>query len=174
MKPVNPATQTPPNIDLGGYSTNGSHLIMMLDLDAPDAVNNSYSPALHWLLPVPLGKDESTSTAVAPYIGPEPGAGTGPHRYVLLLFTDPSSTFTLPPSFANLTFNSSVTPDRLVFGVEKFVREGNFTIEAANYFTTKNTTNTVPVVSGALCSAHVSVMSALSASAVLSILTLLI
>lgn len=120
----------------------------MVDLDAPGgAADNSYSPLLHWLTPVDSGitslpDNETITDAFAPYVGPAPPVGTGPHRYVVLLFANPSSTFKVPPSFQDL--NPANISERTVFNIQKFAKEGGFQLEAANWFTTENRT-VVPV-----------------------------
>ncbi|VUC23455.1 unnamed protein product [Clonostachys rosea] len=135
-------TAVAPTIDFGDVSDNSAHVVTMLDLDAPmgDA-DRSYSPLLHWLASIPAGgKSSATAKDVAPYAGPQPPVGYGPHRYVLLLLTDPSADFHLPPGFENQTY-SDVT-SRLAFPLDKFLAAGNFQVTAANWFTTENTTAT--------------------------------
>lgn len=126
-----------------------SHVVMMVDLDAPGgASDDSYSPLLHWLTPVDSGEDSfprnaSLADAFAPYVGPAPPVGTGAHRYVVLLFTNPNDNFDIPSSFKDLDM-SNIT-NRFVFDIQKFTDEGNFNLVAANWFTTENRTTVVPV-----------------------------
>ncbi|CAG9988327.1 unnamed protein product [Clonostachys byssicola] len=135
-------TAVAPSVDFGDVSGGSAHVVAMLDLDAPmgDA-DRSYSPLLHWMASIPSG-DKSSATAkdVAPYAGPQPPVGYGPHRYVLLLLTDPSAEFHLPSGFENQTY-ADVT-SRLQFPLEKFLAAGNFQVTAANWFTTENITTT--------------------------------
>ncbi|OQU94575.1 hypothetical protein CLAIMM_00916 [Cladophialophora immunda] len=89
-----------------------THLVLMVDLDAPDgAANRSLSPLLHWLqqsIPARLPAISSNfsapaDTAVAPYYMPQPPPGSGPHRYVILAFDQPQKTFRLPANFTQFS-----------------------------------------------------------------------
>ena len=112
---------------------------MMIDLDAPGGMRNqSYSPLLHWLVAVPAGTTSlayNSSAGIAPYIGPAPTAGDGPHRYVVLAFESPETKFVVPAAYANLTF-ADIT-QRLLFNVTKFVDEAALQTVSANWFTTE-------------------------------------
>jgi hypothetical protein len=114
----------------------------MVDLDAPGgSSNNSISPLLHWLVALPTGLSElannqSAVSAVAPYIGPAPTTGSGKHRYVVLLFSDPGPIVQLPSQFQE--FDPVNISDRYVFNISGFAAEGAFRLVAANWFTTES------------------------------------
>lgn len=131
---------------LSKLSTNSSssYVLLMVDLDAPGGItNHTFSPFLHWLIPVSaasseIPKGETSATPVAPYIGPAPPVGTGKHRYVFLLLSVPSPVFQWPESFP--AFDAAKVESRILFDVEKFARAGGFQPVAANWFTTENIT----------------------------------
>jgi hypothetical protein len=151
----------------------------MVDLDAPGGItNNTLSPFLHWLTPVSATTSEilsgqNSTSAVAPYISPAPGAGTGIHRYVIVLLSVPSSVFRWPSSFPAL--NASSEESRLRFDVEKFATAGNLQPVAANWFTTENKTAMTPnggYIAGAPSSVNARLASAISGMAALGVVVL--
>lgn len=136
-----------PALNFNAPAFNGSHLVMMVDLDAGNATHpHAYSPLLHWSKVIPSGSSSlsvnaSTMSDFAFYFGPAPPPGSGPHRYVVLLFSNSNNTFEIPPNFKD--FNSSNIPERFNFDVGGFMDEGKLELQAANWFTSENTT--VPV-----------------------------
>lgn len=124
---------------------------MMVDLDTPGgASNRSLAPYLHWLYTVPKGatrlSNETNLTSVAQYVAPGPHVGDGPHRYVILLFANPSSSFTMPASFRNR--NLTDLYGRVIFNVNEFATEGRFEVIAATWFETERKA-VVPITSAA-------------------------
>lgn len=136
-----------PALNFNVPASNGTHIVMMVDLDAGNATHpHAYSPLLHWSKAIPSGSSSlsgngSTMSDFAFYFGPAPPPGSGPHRYVVLLFSNSNNTFEIPPSFKD--FNSSNISERFGFDVETFMTEGKLEVQAANWFTSENTT--VPV-----------------------------
>jgi hypothetical protein len=145
-------TKIPPLITLvEPLNVSSSHIVMMVDLDTPGgASNRSLAPYLHWLATVPKGvtrlSNETNSTSIARYVAPGPHFGDGPHRYVILLFANPSSSFTMPASFRNR--NLTDLYGRVIFDVNTFATEGDFEIVAATWFETENKT-IMPITSAA-------------------------
>ncbi|UKZ68647.1 uncharacterized protein TrAtP1_009672 [Trichoderma atroviride] len=145
-------TKIPPLITaVEPLNTSSSHIVMMVDLDTPGgASNRSLAPYLHWLFTVPKGvtqlSNETNSTSIAQYVAPGPHVGDGPHRYVILLFVNPSSSFTMPASFRNR--NLTDLYGRVIFDVNKFATEGHFDVVAATWFETERKT-VVPITSAA-------------------------
>ncbi|KAI5456076.1 phosphatidylethanolamine-binding protein [Mariannaea sp. PMI_226] len=137
-------TQLSPTVILPELPVNSSALLLMVDLDAPGGINNhTFSPFLHWMIPLPAGstrvsKNETSVKAVAPYIGPAPPVGTGKHRYVVLLLSVPSPVFEWPEGFP--LFDSTKMQSRVLFDVKKFDKAGQFQPLAANWFTSENIT----------------------------------
>ncbi|KIY01220.1 uncharacterized protein Z520_02772 [Fonsecaea multimorphosa CBS 102226] len=122
-----------------------THLVLMVDLDAPDgaANNRSLAPLLHWLqqsiparLPA-ISSNYSVAAAapIAPYAMPQPPPGSGLHRYVILAFDQPQKTFSVPANFSQ--FNNE---NRFNFDVAEFAEEAKLTVAGATWFVTQNTT----------------------------------
>ncbi|KAH7918164.1 PEBP-like protein [Leucogyrophana mollusca] len=86
---------------------NSSHTLVMTDPDAPSRGDPKWAQWRHWVVSgikaPPATAFETgnlaaklTKPASTPYVGPAPPAGTGPHRYALLLFEEPSPDFAIP------------------------------------------------------------------------------
>lgn len=84
----------------GAFNSTPSYTMLMIDGNYVGSSNPS-GLNLHWLENnVQIGTDGTTANTTAatiPYAGPNPGAGTGPHRYTILLYQQPSN-FTAPAS----------------------------------------------------------------------------
>jgi hypothetical protein len=119
----------------------------MLDLDAPGGrANNSLSPILHWLESIPAGitmlaENQTSIHAIAPYIQPNPPAGSGPHRYVILQLENPNPKFKVPAGFAE---SYETIESRLKFDVAGFIKAGDFQLLSATWFTVAPANYTVP------------------------------
>ncbi|OAP57326.1 hypothetical protein AYL99_08064 [Fonsecaea erecta] len=123
----------------------GTHLVLMVDLDAPDgAKNHSLSPLLHWLqqsIPARLPAVSSNYSAahvaapIVPFYMPQPPPGSGLHRYVVLAFDQPQKAFSVPANFTQ--FSNAY---RFNFDVAKFAEEAKLTVAGATWFMTQNTT----------------------------------
>ncbi|KAF4972942.1 hypothetical protein FZEAL_9472 [Fusarium zealandicum] len=143
LVPINKAAMSP-SLGFTSMSKNASHFVVMVDLDAPNGTDsNSYAPFLHWSTFIPFGLDRlpgnaSNMSDFAPYFGPAPPPGTGPHRYAVLLWSSQNKTFQVPPSFQS--FNASDITSRIKFDVQRFAHEGQMELAAANWFTSENET----------------------------------
>ncbi|KAH8898787.1 PEBP-like protein [Thozetella sp. PMI_491] len=140
-------TQASPAVTLPKLSTNSSsYVLLMIDLDAPGGItgtDHSYAPFLHWLTAstaasTELPANETSTSDVAPYVGPAPPTGTGKHRYVFLLFSAPTSPFQWPSSVP--TFDATKLESRIQFAVDNLATAGQLQLVAANWFTTENVT----------------------------------
>ena len=79
----------------------------------------------------------STTPPLASYIKPNPPAGSGPHRYTELLYSQPAG-FSIPVKYAPF-FGSNST--RTSFNLSNFVRDAGLGKPvAANYFLAENST----------------------------------
>jgi hypothetical protein len=107
-------------------------MVFLLDLDAPfGAANRSYSPILHYM----AASSSGNTTAIAPYIPPQPPAGSPDHRYVLLAYMQSSDSpvpFVFPKSFEKILNGQE---GRLLFDLEGFVKAAGLgDLMSANYF----------------------------------------
>ncbi|KAJ3565269.1 hypothetical protein NP233_g7736 [Leucocoprinus birnbaumii] len=135
-------------------SLSGNYLLAMIDADVPNS-KPAQGDNRHWLVRgVTVGQDSVVSNASATvttrYWGPWPAAGSGPHRYVVMLYAQPDN-FAPPSDFtgsdlpvAPMDWNAYVTDSHL----------GN--LVAANYFQVEEGTasmaifSTAPVVTSTL------------------------
>ncbi|XP_064459467.1 protein D3-like [Ornithodoros turicata] len=63
------------------------YTLVMVDPDAPSRQNPKMRHWLHWLVVnIPSSCDLRAGTPVTEYAGPTPPRGSGPHRYVFLVF----------------------------------------------------------------------------------------
>jgi len=99
VAPTPTVTVTPAN---SSVSTTGTYTITMVDANVV-GTDESAGQTRHWLVNgvTITGSTVSNSSAVAitEYAGPAPAAGEGPHRYVVLLYSQPS-TFTPPAAYS--------------------------------------------------------------------------
>jgi hypothetical protein len=136
--PTPTVTVTPANSTV---TLTGNYTIAMVDADI---VGSDLSKGVnrHWLVNGVTVTDNRISNATAntitAYAGPGPAAGSGPHRYVIILYTQPTA-FTAPPGF---TEPIGVTP----FDVNKYATDSGLgAIVAATYMTVEDGTSTVSV-----------------------------
>jgi len=127
----------------GPFNSNTKYTIMMIDGDVPGSTNPQ-GVHTHYLQNDlsygALTSDDLTFTnstpAVINYAGPGPASGTGPHRYTILIFAQPTS-FTAP---ATPKPGSSVT----VIELGTYLSSAGLTTPlAGNYFTVEVGTATV-------------------------------
>lgn len=129
-----------------GTPTDGTYLVIMLDLDVP---RGGSTTLLHWLqtdftlspnrVVTPTSSANTSSTPGASYIGPNPPPGN-PHRYVLWMFAQPAD-FAIPESFGNINPPAS-SADRIGFNLTEFVAVAELDEPlAANYFTVVNSSS---------------------------------
>ncbi|KAH7960574.1 hypothetical protein HPB49_021256 [Dermacentor silvarum] len=81
-------TQSAPQVRLRGYLRCGSpYSLLMVDPDAPSRKNPVKRSWLHWMvLNAPSSDKFHEGDVVMPYNGPNPPKGSGPHRYVFLVY----------------------------------------------------------------------------------------
>jgi len=146
----------------------GTFTIAMVDADVV-GTDESGGVNRHWLengVTVSSGTvSNASATTITAYAGPGPASGSGPHRYVVLLYQQPS-TFAAP---ANL---STLVPGVSKFDVNAYAKESGLgAVVAANYFTVEVGTDstslpaTSAVVTSTLASAAASGASGASGAA---------
>jgi phosphatidylethanolamine-binding protein (PEBP) family uncharacterized protein len=132
--------QAPPQIFLS--LATGAYIVVGLDIDAPFQSLTALSPLLHWLQPglKPSGAidgtsrlESSTTPSIANYLGPFPPPGSGPHRYLFLLYEQPVTFDAAKYGLAGGT-HVGVWP-RTRYDLGAFEKEAQLgPVVAANYF----------------------------------------
>ena len=126
VNPVPTLTLTPVN---SSVELNGDYTVAMVDADIP-GFDVSQGVTRHWLINGAKIEDgqlsNATANTVANYAGPWPAAGSGPHRYVILVFAQPEG-FTAPTDAA--------PPTEVVNGwnFNQYLQDTGLTLLAANY-----------------------------------------
>ncbi|KAJ3908400.1 phosphatidylethanolamine-binding protein [Lentinula edodes] len=119
----------------------GNFTLAMVDADIVGADESNITR--HWLensVVVSNGEvSNSSATAITSYAGPAPASGSGPHRYVVILYQQPSS-FSPPSEFSQPNLGVSK------FDLNGYVKDSQLgLIVAANYFTVEVGTSTTSV-----------------------------
>jgi len=139
------ATQNQPtriywNVDKNSHNY---YTIMMVDPDAPSAKTHEYRHWLHWLaVNIPASAatgdhiDVRKGHTVTPYKGPAPPAGSGPHRYVFLIYRQPHQLDIL--SLQNITERTNFKIDHWIEEVFGKTNKEKPELVAANFFSAEN------------------------------------
>ena len=127
---------------------NGNYLFALVDPDAESPLNPNISQYLHFLQPGLTFTSSSSASAAAypatlnsapivPYTQPAPPNFSTAHRYIGLLFSQPSN-FSVPANFQQ--YNASY---RMFFNITTFAAEAGLGAPVlANYFLVSNQTMT--------------------------------
>lgn len=122
-------------------SFSGTYTIAMVDA-GPVGTDITPGVTRHWLVngvQITDNKVGADGTAITQYAGPAPPAGSGPHRYVILLFSQPS-TFTAPAEFSQPNIGVSV------FDFGNYIQSSGLgPIVAGNYITVEVGTATASI-----------------------------
>ncbi|GAA5914170.1 hypothetical protein JCM5296_002644 [Sporobolomyces johnsonii] len=108
------------------------YTLLVLDPDAPSRSTPYWSPFLHYAQPglVPKnGEVEVTSKVLVDWYPPAPPAGSGSHRYVFLLYLQPTLSVSLPASRPSV----ETEEDRMSFPFEDLIRKNELLLVGANY-----------------------------------------
>jgi len=154
---------TKPVVTVSAFNAtlSGNFTIAMVDADVV-GTNESAGVNRHWLengVTLSGGTvSNASATTITAYAGPGPASGSGPHRYVVLLYAQPS-TFTAPADLSTL-----------IPGVEKFDLNAYVTgsglgdIVAGTYFTVEVGTDStsLPATSSVVTSTLASVTTSAS------------
>ncbi|BEI83122.1 hypothetical protein CcaverHIS002_0309900 [Cutaneotrichosporon cavernicola] len=130
-------------VDAGdAFDASGNYSLLLVDANI---VGWADSQNLHWLTNgVTLSgngtstPDYTAATDIRSYAGPGPAAGSGAHRYVLLMYRQPAQ-FTAPEGF------SATIEDVIPFKVGDYATAAGLDLVAANYFTVENGVASVSV-----------------------------
>jgi len=136
--PTPTVTITPAN---SSVSLNGTYTLVMVDADVVGS--NLTQETRHWLenSVVITGSTVSnaSATVITRYAGPAPASGSGPHRYVVMLYAQPS-TFTAPAAYSQPNIGVST------FDFNGYVKDSGLgPLVAANYFTVEVGTATASI-----------------------------
>ncbi|KIJ69529.1 hypothetical protein HYDPIDRAFT_81049 [Hydnomerulius pinastri MD-312] len=120
----------------------GKYTVMMADA-GPVGTDETKGQQRHWLANGATISGTNVSmvgaTVVTQYTPPDPPVSSGPHRYVILIFTQPQD-FLAPPSLSKANSGGGV------FVVEDYVKSSKLgPLVAANYFTVQQGTATFSV-----------------------------
>ncbi|XP_065175487.1 protein D2-like [Sycon ciliatum] len=106
------------------------YTVAMVDPDAPSRAEPTYREWRHWLVfNVPGSGKVGEGQSLFGYIGAGPPPDTGLHRYVFLIYEQPS---TISPADPKVTPTS--TKNRPKSCITKFVSEHNLKLVAGNFF----------------------------------------
>ncbi|KAJ4488245.1 phosphatidylethanolamine-binding protein [Lentinula aciculospora] len=124
------------SVDLSGNFT-----LAMVDADVVGADESNVTR--HWLensVTISNGQvSNSSATDITSYAGPAPASGSGPHRYVIILYQQPS-TFNPPSDFSQPNIGVSQ------FDLNSYVKDSQLgPVVAANYFTVEVGTSTMSI-----------------------------
>ncbi|KAN0101021.1 Phosphatidylethanolamine-binding protein PEBP [Tylopilus felleus] len=122
-------------------ATDVGYTLVMTDPDAPSRSNPKMGQWRHWLVtglkaPALTALDTGdlgarvTRPAATPYYPPAPPLGTGPHRYVFLLYQEPSLDFAIP---THADEYKSAPKDRAKWDVASFAEKYGLKLVAVNY-----------------------------------------
>lgn len=123
-----------------------SYTLVMTDPDAPSRAEPKYRQFRHWVItglkaPAISASETSnlnalkTKASTTPYRPPGPPPGSGFHRYIFLLFQEPSSEFTVPQGEPE---HGSTLEDRRSWDAIKFGEKYGLKLVGATYFLVKS------------------------------------
>ncbi|KAG0209296.1 hypothetical protein BGX28_010399 [Mortierella sp. GBA30] len=130
-------TQHAPQVSFEPDSPGDKYTLIMTDPDAPsrnDPKNREYR---HWVISNVSGSSDfqpaslSQGSVLTEYMGPAPPAGSGPHRYVFLLYKQ-------KPSSDVVALSTPLTTSRGKFKAKQFSTHTNLELVGANYFFAEN------------------------------------
>ncbi|KAF8978145.1 hypothetical protein BGZ46_006780 [Entomortierella lignicola] len=130
-------TQHTPQVSFQPESPNDKYTLIMTDPDAPSRKDPKMREYRHWIVSNLSGSsdfqaaDVSQGTVITPYMGPAPPSGTGPHRYIFLLYKQTSSTDIS-------ALSSSLSDDRPGFKAQQFTSQAGLELVGANYYFAEN------------------------------------
>ncbi|KAM0749911.1 PEBP-like protein [Meredithblackwellia eburnea MCA 4105] len=136
-----------------GANPDQEYTLLSFDPDAPSREDQKFGPWRHWVLEGLKGKSleqveeaaaagtqggasltvTKTKEAMAPWVAPSPGQGTGLHRYCFFLYKQSAP---LTPFEENFKSNERI--DRRNFDVAAFVARNNLELVGVNYFLCEN------------------------------------
>jgi len=122
-----------------------TYTLVVTDPDAPSREDPKFREFRHWVvsdlkLPVVHASDvrgtyvTTSGNAITPWYPPEPPAGSGPHRYVFLLFREPADGVDIPKDAVERKAEASA---RQKWKAIKFGDKYNMKLVGATFFFTE-------------------------------------
>ncbi|XP_063896756.1 protein D3-like [Helicoverpa armigera] len=105
------------------------YTVAFVDPDAPSRISPTSRAFLHWLVGNVPGNDVMAGDVIAEYIGSGPGEGSGLHRYVFLVYEQPSELV-----FMETRVNNTSTENRASFSISAFAEKYDLTLIAGNFY----------------------------------------
>lgn len=124
------ATQDEPTVSFNSPAgaPRSKYTVVLADPDAPSREDPKMSPFMHFAL-ADVVPGEAAGTTLVGYMGPAPPQGTGPHRYVFLVYTQPVDR---TPQLGK------DAEDRPKFDVAKFAKDNELDLVGATFFYAEN------------------------------------
>ncbi|KAF9160838.1 Phosphatidylethanolamine-binding protein 4 [Actinomortierella ambigua] len=130
-------TQREPNVSFLPDNPADKYTLMLVDPDAPSRRDPKFRQWRHWVK-TNISMDSSTGLTsvrngqtLTSYNGPSPPAGSGPHRYVFLLYKQS------PNSDAGM-LSTNMSENRSMFKAAQFADQARLQLVGANYFFAEN------------------------------------
>ncbi|KFH71562.1 hypothetical protein MVEG_01860 [Podila verticillata NRRL 6337] len=130
-------TQHPPQVSFQSDSPNDKYTLIMTDPDAPSRKDPKFREWRHWVVTNISGASDFQpanvchGTALTPYMGPAPPHGSGPHRYVFLLYKQ-------VPGSNVAVLSAPLGDNRQSFRAKQFSGQAHLELVGANYFFAEN------------------------------------
>ncbi|ORY95615.1 phosphatidylethanolamine-binding protein [Syncephalastrum racemosum] len=122
-------TQEVPRVMFIPTDDNTQYTLLLVDPDAPSKSDPKFGPYRHWVvgnIPGSTGLVETnTANELTPYMGPAPPPGSGPHRYIFLLYRQTREQHSFTPLNVQ---------DRSKFSFSNFAQENQLELIGANFF----------------------------------------
>ncbi|KAI1302296.1 hypothetical protein EDD11_005631 [Mortierella claussenii] len=130
-------TQHVPQVSFQAENPDDKYTLIMTDPDAPSRKDPKMREYRHWIVSNISGSTDfqpaslSQGTEVTEYMGPAPPQGSGPHRYIFLLYKQTSSSDVQ-------ALSQPLTSERQGFKVKQFTTQAGLELVGANYFIAEN------------------------------------
>ncbi|EGG02948.1 uncharacterized protein MELLADRAFT_38287 [Melampsora larici-populina 98AG31] len=117
-----------------------SYTLMLIDPDAPTPQSPIYADWCHWILPGlrPTSYNEIIKTLlpIVPYYPPGPDPSSDPHRYIFLLYREPSPSLDsyVALKSENIGISNASALTRKSFNTSLFVETYQLTLVGFNWF----------------------------------------
>lgn len=123
------ATQDEPSVSFNAApGPEAKYTLVLADPDAPSRSDQKWSPFRHWVL-ADVVPGQAPGQTLTGYLGPAPPEGTGPHRYVFLVYKQPVDRTPVLGVDAE---------ERPKFDIGKFVRDNELELVGANFYYAEN------------------------------------